>query len=175
MKIGDTVLSLPPLWLDLCALGRNSMDPVWFLSCARSKLTLTVNVIWIVALSVNLCLKQWRYFKGSVCTSQVLRCDRRGSGKCYHQPARRSGCAAQYVQCWVHPHRTQLGERPARSKGNMALYNLGWDSVVFQCFETIIHCDKLICIKFRVAEKEKQTKPNQNYAFIQNSDRHTQQ
>lgn len=138
-------------------LGRNAVDPVWFLSCARSILTLTVNVIWIVPFSVNLCLKQWHYFKGSVCTSQVLRCDRRGSGKCYHQPARRSGCAAQYVQCWVHPHRTQPGERPACSEGNMAVYNLGWDSMVLQCSETIIHCDEIICIKLRVAEKEKQT------------------
>lgn len=48
---------------------------------------------------------------------QILWCNRRGFGECDHQPARRPGGAAEHVQRWNHPHRTQSGERPARSEG----------------------------------------------------------
>lgn len=51
--------------------------------------------------------------------SQILRCDWGGFGKYHHQSARRPGCAAQPVQCWVHPHWSQSGERPARPEGDL--------------------------------------------------------
>lgn len=52
---------------------------------------------------------------------QIFRCDGGGLGERHHQSERRSGCAAQYVQCWIHPHRTQSGERSARSEGTLTL------------------------------------------------------
>lgn len=55
---------------------------------------------------------------GCLCMSQVLRCDWGGFGKYHHQSARRPGCAAQPLQCWVHPHWSQSGERPACPEGD---------------------------------------------------------
>ena len=70
----------------------------------------------------NTCLNGDYIFKyisgGSVCLWQILWCDRGGFGKYHHQSAGCPGCAAQPVQCRVHPHWSQSGERPARPEGD---------------------------------------------------------